>query len=111
MPWPQNAYVGQKVVCIDGTRPYCLLYSDGIQPQIDCKYTIVKIGPYHDEIHVDIAELPKYSPKYCDWNISRFRPLQSTSTSYSLLARLQDPTNHRNLDLLMPDERVPEEVQ
>ncbi|MDE2107478.1 MAG: hypothetical protein KGL39_60340 [Patescibacteria group bacterium] len=100
MPWPQDAYVGQKVVCVDGTTPEHGNW--GPIPIQGVIYTISKIGFVFNNtgrtgIGFNIFELDRDEDPgldLCWWRASRFRPVQSTSTGYAILAKLQNPANH-----------------
>lgn len=96
MPWPQDAYVGQKVFCIfEGACP-C---GCGIQaPPQNTELTIGKITcDWIGEVGFEIVECPAPHHPWHEpvWHHRIFRPVQSTSRGMEILRRLQNPANHR----------------
>ncbi len=103
--WPQNAYVGQKVVCI---KTWYLSLGRGrgdeIGPIRGNLYTIRKIGyglnlAYPNKIQIHLMEIINPQLNYtCGlfesaFDISRFRPVQSTDTGMEVLhSILNNPT-------------------
>lgn len=99
MGWPQNAYIGQKVICVN---------MDGVTNFIHLQYPL-KINKIYkiDNIECD----PKRGSLYfmvhpydglpnTYWLASQFRPVQSTEKGMKILRGLLNPANHKKeLDL------------
>lgn len=87
MTWSQDAYVGQKVVCIN----FPLGFPWG--PKLNEIYTISYIGmPGLDatnnlnKLGVSLLEIP--SPYRPNWLICHFSPVQSTKTGMAILKEI-----------------------
>lgn len=81
--WPQNAYVGQRVVCIDDSLDEWGLENPGKSPVLNHVYTITWVGlceVNHRDILIDLDDCP--SPASADWqrgfNADDFRPVDET---------------------------------
>lgn len=109
MGWPQNAYVGQKVVCVNNADTMMRKWhSKHTKPVLGGVYTIAGFGEsvYKGYVVIYLAEITNIivtrGIRYydCGYNIMRFRPVQerSTETGMEILRKLQDPTNHRQLE-------------
>lgn len=96
MAWPQDAYVGQEVVCtfldtsITKNRS-CLAYPI-IKDEI---YTILDITSQNGKLYFRVQDLNHYR---IWWLSHQFRPvtLRSTETGMEILRKLQDPQNHKH---------------
>lgn len=112
MAWPQDAYVGQKVVRWKDDGITCI----GNPPPVGLKVTISYIGivKYANEtfVVIDLVEYPtplsytEHPTWKRGWRASYFYPIQSTFTGFSILACLQDPANHRDLEDVSPNSPV-----
>ena len=101
MTWPQDAYIGQKVVCINNKN---LVYPGGKPLILNQIYTIGEIDPNcGGVVGFLILELHEEGDRLYWW---RFRPVQSTETGMEILRKLQNPANHKNLDKVKADEPV-----
>lgn len=113
MGWPQNAYVGQKVVRHRFAGPH-----EHIAPPLGETLTVSWVGVvvYQGEefVVLDLVEHP--SPRegvrswQRGWAADFFRPVQDTRKSYQWLEALLDPTNHKDLEHVHPNSPIPELV-
>jgi hypothetical protein len=105
MTWPQDAYVGQKVVCI---KVLPLIHPIHMMMPINLNevYEISALYIGRGKLWFGLTDWP---PRVW-WHTEQFRPVQSTSISYSILAKLQDPTTHRDLEDVSTNSPVPEKV-
>lgn len=105
MTWPQDAYVGQKVVCI---VEKCNDVSIGtIEPGKGDIGTIrnIYIGP-HNHVCIELKEFPsiggfnKSNTEYClpGWYAYDFRPVQTNEKGMEMLRELLNPINHKVLE-------------
>lgn len=93
MGWPQDAYVGQEVVCVDLVdlfNPWhksAPLIIGGVY-----KITELNIGAHTNELYFGVNDGTKRL-----WLARCFRPLatRSTETGMEILRKLQDPANHK----------------
>lgn len=85
--WPQNAYVGQKVVCIKDTQFITkgLLKSPLLKGIV---YTIDGIWDNGKLISLTEIKCPCSDPNCAQYLITRFRPVQSTDTGIAILKEL-----------------------
>ena len=86
--WPQNAYVGQKVVCVK-----LINVIDPVMRQrpviIGNIYTIAEILIYKNKLYFKIKEAYFASDGHPqNWLADNFRPVQSTDTGMSILKEL-----------------------
>lgn len=91
MSWPQDAYVGQKVVCHNMNGIANSWHRN--EPLIVGHIYIIKelnIGAHTGSLYFRVDD---GTPRL--WDHRHFRPIQSTSTGYAILAKLQNPSNHR----------------
>lgn len=98
MGWPQNAYVGQKVVCVNSI-PHPNDPCPYNNPEINKIYTIDKV--YIVDGDVVMIELKEIMWKgndnwYSGFQASFFRPVQSTEKGMEILRGLLNPKNHKN---------------
>lgn len=100
MAWPQDAYVGQKVVRYRTDDEF-----EDIAPPLNKEVTISWIGiaEWYGQsiIVIDTVEYPSprtssYKGWQRGWAAAFFRPVQSTSTGFALLTALLNPANHRH---------------
>lgn len=91
MTWPQDAYVGQKVVCIDDGQPKSPFFwtkkilTKGniyIIRAIGCKTAGNSLG-----IKLNGVSLNRDDP----FNVRRFRPVQENEKGMEILERAKDP--------------------
>lgn len=96
MGWPQNAYVGQKVVSLHTFSPRPI-YGLNDLPQKDEIYTISKIviSP-SNEVGLFFKELQTFH--LYGYMATVFRPLQSTDKGMEVLKGLLNPINHKVLE-------------
>ena len=89
MPWPQDAYVGQEVVCV--------LFDEKITYDTICRahplvvnetYRILEITAQTNRVYFRVQNLP---PFRIWWLSHQFRPIQSTKTGMSILRGLLVP--------------------
>lgn len=86
MAWPQDAYVGQPIICINSSfTRYGGIPVSLTEGQI---YHIREMDPTPDKRGGLAFYLQEANSIYY-WH--RFRPLQSTATGYSILAKLLQP--------------------
>lgn len=89
--WPQNAYVGQKVVCIDANT-INIGFDKLIKNEV---YTISEIEISEKGHFIDLKEKMKYpSSLGCRFFISRFRPVIEKKTDISIFTSMLN----RNLE-------------
>lgn len=95
MGWPQNAYVGQKVVCV-GEPMFKPIAMEPI-PSIGEIYTIIKIViSSKGNVYFQLKEIePKFYTEM-NWEYNMFRPVQSTEKGMEILRGLLNPKNHKN---------------
>lgn len=102
MSWERTAYVGQKVTRVKG--PASGIRSDGLAklPPLNEVITISwidvpELSLFPGLILLDFVEYPQpQTAWYMRGIYSRmFRPVEDLTTSYDVLARLQNPNNHR----------------
>ena len=89
MSWPRDAYVGQKVVCLEENASlYCICGCGVRSPEAKTVYTISKVwlGKY-DQIGIDLIEYPapNDSPHNPFWNALAFRPVQGAEKGMGVL--------------------------
>lgn len=108
MPWPQDAYVGQKVVCVD--KCYDSVTKTTILPNEVVEIERIHASPMGISFEIKGRPSPENLLHYAGFAYCAFRPLQSTTRGMSTLTALLNPINHRNLDLLQPNDRVPEDA-
>jgi len=95
MGWPQNAYVGQQIICIG--KPDFEPQFNEPKPIIGNKYTIsaIVLSPEGSVCF----QLKEINPKFytdMNWQYSMFRPVQSTEKGMEILRGLINPANHKN---------------
>jgi len=104
--WPQNAYVGQKVVCIEGPsfRPGLGLDHDFgghcFGPVINNTYEIRSIVVWKHLIGFRLVGITVRDWKPGEekaWRAARFRPAQSTETGMRILTALLVPDKQKEL--------------
>lgn len=96
MAWPQDAYVGQKVVCIDDSlsRGNKVKYF-----KLHDTYTISRIESYGNQLglFIDLIEVTGQCETGPNFRISRFRPVQTNEKGMEMLRELLNPVNHKVL--------------
>lgn len=104
--WPQNAYVGQKVVCVDDTEnlsKWNCIYGE-IKPILNKIYTIRELVVYYDSFGYRLVEIINKPGWYGNpfvfkaeqfFDSFRFRPVQSTETGMKILKGLLVPTKEK----------------
>jgi len=83
MAWPQDAYVGQEIVCVDARPCPCC---NTCEVKQDHNYKIKAISPPDIRGYIGIIVHGVHC-MYHEWGFAhvRFRPLQSTSTGFAIL--------------------------
>lgn len=88
MAWPQDAYIGQKVICINDEHTNLVKKGN--------VYIIKSIfDVYIEPDHFEMPLSGNFPPPHGMF-ISRFRPVQPISTGFALLTALLNPANHRH---------------
>lgn len=107
MGWPHNAYVGQKVVCVDDSFTNNLDYKEILVGNI---YIIREICIFDNFICFKLLEILKRhllegyfssdddKGEDCPFDARRFRPVQSTDKGMEVLKGLLNPINHKVLE-------------
>lgn len=94
-------YVGQKVVCVDGSAAYS---GDKQAPPVkNFIYTISEIenDPF-EGMFVSVFEIKHLPHPFglhsCPWRASRFRPIQETQTDISIFTVMLGPKQKETVD-------------
>lgn len=80
--WPQNAYVGQKVVCVELIN-LINPWHRNIPLTIGAIYIIKELYIYNDKLRFVVND---GTPRF--WLASQFRPVQSTEKGMSILKEI-----------------------
>lgn len=90
MGWPQNAYVGQKVVCVNDSYPLnpSVLISYPNLPQLNFIYTIAELRNEKSIVLKELDNSDIITGRQNGFFISRFRPVQSTKKGMEILRGL-----------------------
>lgn len=109
MTWPQDAYVGQKVVCIIPKLNECS-FSGVLEPDINEVGTISNIYVCPNNIVIiELIEFPQpgglsmFGRVGPGWQASGFRPVQTTEKGMEILKSILNPKNHKALKVLVDD--------
>lgn len=90
MTWPKDAYVGQKVVCIDDKNVDDL--------QLNNIYIIEKIYISNNLYFWLQGVNDRSKPNYGGYYPRRFRPVQTNEKGMEMLRELLNPINHKVLE-------------
>ena len=85
--WPQNTYVGQKVVCV-GPPAFKPMFGPIVK--IGNVYTIknINISPKTKTLHFELEEIFDIHYPSMNWEAIKFRPVQSTEKGMSILKEI-----------------------
>lgn len=86
--------VGQKVVCVDDSRPRGYSLSGLTRGEV---YVVARIGtsPWCGRPALWLVEKPEHDVGF--WR-QRFRPLVEKATDISIFTALLNPANHKHLE-------------
>lgn len=99
MGWPHNAYVGQKVVCVNDSYPLnpSVIISYPNLPKLNFIYTIAELRNEKSIVLKELDNSDIITGRQNGFFISRFRPVQSTEKGMKILRGLLNPKNHKKI--------------
>jgi len=95
MAWPQDAYVGQKVVCVRFNQCWCGCDSNALK--INEVYTIKEIVVQDNIVGFLVKEV-EISPNHIAFFSHWFRPVVSRPTSISIFTAMLGPRQKETID-------------
>jgi len=87
MAWPRDAYVGQKVVCVDYPQKYQASFPNLKHPQNGEIYTVREVFLFREHIFIRLHEIKNeknesasFELNEAAWFTDWFRPLETRRT-------------------------------